>query len=122
MNFHVQILETQFINLYHGLNLVRQGVMIPISATFAARYGEIPDFKVEQAIDQVGGMVAVCSPPPLQQNGHLPGNPVPKGYAHITLTRLCEMEKKEISMVNCKGSRVQKRAGVALKEENETDS
>ena len=121
MQFHVQILESQFPSLYHGLHMIRQGVMLPISTT-SARHGQIPDFEVEQAMDQIGGMVTVCSPPPIQHNKFTPGTPVPKGEAHLTLTKLSELEKKEFAVVDCKGNKTQKRMGVALKRKNETDS
>ena len=119
MCFHVQILESQFLNLYHGLHMTRQGDMLPV-ASMSTRYGEIPDFEVEHVLDRSGGLASVCSPPPAQMNARMDESPIPKGKAHITIVKLCDVKEKEVAVVDSKGSRKLKRASVNIRE-NEAD-
>ena len=121
MNFHIQVLESQFLSLYQGLHLTNahsNATVTPISIIRS----DVPRLEVTHTADHVTGRVAICSPPPLKLAGSLPGNPVPKGKCHVCVVRLKELAKKEIALVECNKEKGKERRGVALKRKNETQN
>ena len=68
----MQILETQFQNLYWFLHMTRHGVPARMNPMSNIRGGKIPDLQVVQAINHVRGLVAVTSPPPHEIKEVLP--------------------------------------------------
>ena len=117
MNFHVQILESQFLSTYQGLHLTNANATVAPTSVLRSC---TPQLEVTHAANHVTGTVCVSSPPPHQLSGILPGNPVPKGKGHICLVQLKDLAKKEIAMVDCGQNKGNKRNGVALKRKNET--
>lgn len=89
--FHVQLLETPFVNVYAGLNLYKFGV--PLWDVLGNwRQGTLPQFRVTQAAGLAAG--TVTTPPPFYMMKHGPMIPTPKGKCHICLVRIRNMDRE----------------------------
>ena len=93
--FHVQVLETQYQNLYSGLYLANHGT--PQDAALSAvRSGPVPGLKVVQAMSLQNGNLAVVSPPPqiMSKDNFL--KTVPKGKYICCITKLQDLSSKKM--------------------------
>ena len=98
--FHVQILESAFVNMYWGLNFSHYG--FPATAVLAsARENELPDFRVRQAANYMNGTVAITTPPPHVLNKvEFPAH-TPKGRAHFAYVGLDDLVQQKLKLVDC---------------------
>ena len=93
--FHIQVLESQYQNLYSGLYLANHGT--PQDAALAAvRKGPVPELKVVQAMSLQNGNAAVVSPPPqiLCKDNFV--KPIPKGKYICCITKLQDLSSKNM--------------------------